>query len=104
VIEGYRAVLASEDQGRQLRVVIGVRLARHTRADVQRFERSIQQLPHLDAAFHVTGNYDYLLRAAVRDLAAYEAFHSEHLTNLQAVAHVNTHVVMNDIEPQVRRT
>lgn len=98
VIQGYRAVLAPQHTGRALRALVGVRLTRHNRTDVRRFEARVRQLDQVESTFHVTGNYDYVLLVAVADLTAYEAFHADYLTDLPAVAHVTTYIVMNQLD------
>ena len=44
VIRGYRALIDPAAVGRSLRVFAGVRLMRHTRADVVAFERGVTRL------------------------------------------------------------
>ncbi len=61
VIRGYRAVIDPAAIGRSLRVLVGVRLVRHARADVVAFERTVIELPDVLCAYHVAGNYDYIL-------------------------------------------
>jgi Lrp/AsnC family transcriptional regulator, leucine-responsive regulatory protein len=65
VIAGFHAVLDPAAAGRQLVVLIDVRLARA--ADAERFERLVESLPEVTDAAPVTGRFDYLLRAACRD-------------------------------------
>jgi Lrp/AsnC family transcriptional regulator, leucine-responsive regulatory protein len=96
-IRGYQAIVDSEALGRGLRVVVGVRLARHARADVSAFESAVVKLPEITHCHHVTGNYDYLLQVEVADLAAYEAFHANRLAGLPSVAAVNSYVVMKTL-------
>jgi Lrp/AsnC family leucine-responsive transcriptional regulator len=47
VIRGYRALIDPAAVGRSLRVFAGVRLMRHTRADVVAFERAVVRLPEV---------------------------------------------------------
>src|SRR5689334_21443633 len=62
VIRGYRALIDPAAVGRGLRVLAGVRLVRHARADVAAFERGVMKLPGVVYCHHVTGNFDYLLQ------------------------------------------
>ncbi|MEV5961479.1 Lrp/AsnC ligand binding domain-containing protein [Kribbella sp. NPDC051952] len=77
-----------------LRVLAGVRLVRHARADLAAFERAIVRLPEVTYCHHVTGNYDYVLQIEVADLPAYEEFHANQLAALPAVATVTSYVTM----------
>ncbi|TCC28110.1 Lrp/AsnC family transcriptional regulator [Kribbella speibonae] len=97
VIRGYRALIDPAAMGRGLRVLAGVRLLRHARADVVAFERAIVKLTEVVYCHHVTGNYDYLLQVEVADLPAYEDFHANQLAGLPAVATVTTYVTMKTL-------
>ncbi|WP_433578378.1 Lrp/AsnC family transcriptional regulator [Nocardia brasiliensis] len=97
-IRGYRAVIDPAAIDRGLRVFAGVRLMRHTRADVVAFEQGVTELPEVVACHHITGNFDYLLHVEVADLPAYEEFHANQLAALPAVATVNSFVIMKTLE------
>ncbi|GAB3845036.1 Lrp/AsnC family transcriptional regulator [Dactylosporangium cerinum] len=97
VIRGYRALIDPAAVGRSLRVFVGVRLARHARADVAAFERAVLRLPEVVHTHHVTGNFDYLLHVEVADLSAYEDFHANRLAGLPGVAAVTSYVTMKTL-------
>ncbi|MFC1437348.1 Lrp/AsnC family transcriptional regulator [Streptacidiphilus sp. N1-10] len=99
VIRGYRALIDPAAIGRGLRVLAGVRLVRHTHADVAAFERAIVRLPEVVNTHHVTGNYDYMLQVEVADLPAYEDFHANRLANLPGIAAVTSYVTMKTLSP-----
>lgn len=103
VIRGYQAVIDPAAVGRGLRVIAGVRLVRHARADVVAFERAVVQLPEVVHTHHVTGNFDYLLQIDVADLPAYEDFHANRLANLPGVAAVNSYVTMKTLPLRFNR-
>ena len=96
-IRGYRALIDPAAVGRGLRVFAGVRLVRHTRAEVAAFERAVTRLPEVVHTHHVTGNYDYLLQIEVADLPAYEDFHANRLAELPCVATVTSYVTMKTL-------
>ncbi|MDT7592364.1 MAG: Lrp/AsnC family transcriptional regulator, leucine-responsive regulatory protein, partial [Pseudonocardiales bacterium] len=96
-IRGYRALIDPAAVGRGLRVFAGVRLVRHSRADVVAFERAVVRLSEVVHCHHVTGNYDYLLQVEVADLPAYEDFHANRLASLPGVAAVTSYVTMKTL-------
>lgn len=102
VIRGYRAVIDPAAVGRGLRVFAGVRLIRHSRADVVAFERAVVRLSEVVYSHHVTGNHDYLLQVEVADLPAYEDFHANRLANLPGVAAVTSYVTMKTLPANSR--
>ena len=94
-IQGYRAVVdpALLEEGRV--VFVGVNLERHARADIQAFQRSVALIPAVKEVHHIAGEYDYLLKVAVRDLDAYEVFHADHLAALNGVARITSFIAIS---------
>jgi Lrp/AsnC family leucine-responsive transcriptional regulator len=97
VIRGYRAMIDPAAIGRGMRVFAGVRLARHSKAEVDAFESAVTELREVRQTHHVTGNYDYLLDVEVSDLSAYEHFHANQLAGLPGVAAVTSYVTMKTL-------
>ena len=75
-----------------------MQLERHVRSDVQAFQKAVIQLPGILEVHHIAGAFDYLLRVAVSDLASYEIFHADCLTELPGVAHITSYVVMSTLK------
>ncbi|MFB6977568.1 Lrp/AsnC family transcriptional regulator [Streptomyces scopuliridis] len=97
MIRGYQALIDPAAIGRGLRVFAGVRLMRHTCADVIAFEHGVTQLPEVVACNHIAGNFDYLLQIDVADLPAYENLHANQLASLPGVATVTSYVTMKTL-------
>jgi Lrp/AsnC family transcriptional regulator, leucine-responsive regulatory protein len=102
VIRGYRAVIDPAAIGRSLRVLVGVRIVRHSRTEVVAFERAVVELPEVLHTYHVAGNYDYILQVEVADLPAYEDFHAHRLATLPSVAAVTSYLTMKTLSPAAR--
>ena len=75
---------------------MAVRLIRHQRADIQQFEDGARKVPEIVEFHHVTGTFDYLLRAEVADLAAYERFRADRFAALHNVGQLVTYISMTD--------
>ena len=96
VIRGYRAIIDPEADGRGLTAFVAVRLVRHQREHIQRFQEGTRKIAEVVECHHVTGNFDYLLRVEVPDLPAYERFHADKLAALHNVGQVVTYISMTD--------
>lgn len=69
------------------------------RATVEAFE---ERITHMDAVVEcrrMFGIPDYVIRVAVADAAAYEAFYMSQLAELPGLARVNSQLTMKTIKP-----
>ena len=96
MIRGYRAIIDPKADGRGLTAFVAVRLVRHQREHIQRFQEGARKIAEIVECHHVTGNFDYLLRVEVPDLPAYERFHADKLAALHNVGQVVTYISMTD--------
>ncbi len=71
VIAGFQAIIDPAAAGRRLVALIDIRLAGP--ADSERFESLVGSLDEVTDAAHVTGRFDYQIRAACRDPADLDA-------------------------------
>ena len=70
-ILGYRATLAIERIVPTLIVFGEVTLRQHHPDDIAGFERAATQIDEIIEAYQVSGPYDFLIKVAVRDIAAW---------------------------------
>lgn len=71
-IRGYGAELDIDRLCSNIVVFTEVTLHNHRREDFLRFERGIQEVPHILNCFLVTGGYDYLAQFIARDILDYQ--------------------------------
>jgi DNA-binding Lrp family transcriptional regulator len=72
-IIGYGAALDIDRLCANVVVFAEITLKQHGREDFLRFEKAIQDVPQILAAYLVTGGYDYLVQFVARDLLDYQA-------------------------------
>ncbi len=99
VIQGYRADLSAHAIGRPTTVFIEVTLANQGTAALDAFERAVAACPDVLECHLMSGDFDYLLRVAVADLADYERLHRSQLAALPHVARVRTAFAMRAVVP-----
>lgn len=71
LIQGYRALVNRGALGELVSVFAEIALKDQRQATVQRFEKRMLVTPEVVACHLISGRYDYLVRVACRDLAAY---------------------------------
>jgi Lrp/AsnC family leucine-responsive transcriptional regulator len=96
VIRGYKAIIDPAADGRGFIAFVAVRLVRHQREHIRRFQEGAGKVPEIIECHHVTGTFDYLLRVEVRDLPAFERFHADQLAALHNVGQLITYISMTD--------
>lgn len=74
VLQGFHAEVAPSALGVGLQAIIQVRLARHSRDDVERLQQHLETIEEVVGYDHVTGEFDFLVHVVVRG--------PEHLRNL----------------------
>jgi DNA-binding Lrp family transcriptional regulator len=97
-IRGYHADIAPEAVDRGFEVVVHVELSLKDRATVEAFEERIAQFDAVIECRRMFGIPDYLVRVAVADPAAYEAFYMNELAQLPGLARVNSQFAMKTVK------
>ncbi|MDG4757199.1 Lrp/AsnC family transcriptional regulator [Micromonospora sp. WMMD710] len=98
VIAGYRAVIDPVATGRGLEVLIDVEIAAQNLRTVQEFEDTVSAYDEVVEFRRMFGRPDYLVRVAVEDHGAFEAFLSGKLIGLPGVLRVESRLTMKLIK------
>src|SRR6202012_2796614 len=72
IIVGYHAEVSRARAGLGLTVFIGPRVSGHSQETSSDLERRLLAIPAVVACYLISGNDDFLVEAAVPDLAGYE--------------------------------
>lgn len=94
-ILGYRAVIDPKKIGRGQNVFIKVSLKEHRREMIEAFLSAIKKMPEVQACYHTTGESDYILKVAVRDVEDYEDFIMHKMTKAPAFARIESTIVLS---------
>jgi Lrp/AsnC family transcriptional regulator, leucine-responsive regulatory protein len=85
VIAGYRAELDRERLGLQLTIFVELKVTGHSRETSERIEQALTAIPAVVACWLVTGDDDFMVEVAVRDLADYERVLLDQILAIPAV-------------------
>ena len=97
IIERYVALLSQEKTGVSGDVLVHIGLHREEQSELAAFEEAVRQIPEVMECYLMTGEFDYLLRVVVADMADFERIHKEELTRLPGVARVNSSVAIRTV-------
>jgi DNA-binding Lrp family transcriptional regulator len=98
VIRGYHADIDPAAVSRRFEVTVHVELTLKDRRTVETFEREIAALDDVIECRRMFGLPDYLVRVAVADQDAYEAFYMGRLAELPGLARVNSQFTMKMVK------
>ena len=97
LIEGFVALLNQKQAGLSGNVFVHIGLHREEERELAAFELAVQSIPEVMECYLMTGEFDYLLRVVVSDMADFERLHKESLTRLPGVARVNSSVAIRTV-------
>ncbi len=101
VIRGYHADIEPSATGRGFEVSVLVELAIKDRRTVEDFETRISAMDAVVECRRMFGIPDYIIRVAVADTAAYEAFYINELAELPGVSRVNSQFTMKLVKAAI---
>lgn len=93
-ILGYHAQLNPEKLGKGLVVFVQITLQRTAGNAFKDFTDAISAIPEVEECHLVAGNFDYLIKARVRDMSDYRAFLGGSLMQLPGVQESTSYPVM----------
>ena len=102
LIERYSALLDQREAGLPGNVFVQIGLHREEDSELAAFEEAVKSVPEVMECYLMTGEFDYLLRVVVTDMADFERLHRSALTRLPGVARVNSSVAIRTVEKKTR--
>jgi DNA-binding Lrp family transcriptional regulator len=90
VIDRYAALISQNEAGLPGNVFVQIGLHREVESDLAAFEEAVRDIPEVMECYLMSGEFDYLLRIVVADMADFERIHKTELTRLPGVARVNS--------------
>lgn len=97
-IRGYTAILDPDLVDASLLVFVEIDLS-HTSPDAfKRFSEEARKLPEIMDCHLVSGNFDYLIKARVKDMKAYRKLLGEKILSLPFVNGSRSYVVMEEVK------
>ena len=98
VVLKYVALLDAGAVGRGLQAIVQVRLNHQTSATVDRFEKDILKYPQVLECDLIAGDWDYILRVAVRDLEELREFCVSSLAKMPGVVNIKSNISMKQVK------
>lgn len=93
-IRGYTALLSGDKLGKRVLVWAQVSLSLHQDQPIERFIKAIRQIPEVMECYHVSGEFDFLIKVLVDDIRTYELLVREKLMNIKGIGKLTSSFVL----------
>jgi Lrp/AsnC family leucine-responsive transcriptional regulator len=97
-ITNYVALISKEKIDKSFVTFCHVKLVQHTQDYVIKFEKEIALVPEILECYHVSGDYDYLIKVIVKDMKAFRKFMVEKLTTINHIGSTHSMFVINEVK------
>jgi Lrp/AsnC family leucine-responsive transcriptional regulator len=98
IITAYSATVDQKAVGLPVSVFVSIKLERQRAEELDRFGDAIAHWPEVMECYLMTGQFDYLLRVVCADLAEYEAFLREKLTQVEGVRSIESSFALGQVK------
>ncbi len=98
IISRYVALLNRNKIEKGFVVFCHLKLTQHTREFISQFEKEVVQLNEVLECFHVSGDYDYILKICVKDMEEYREFMVTKLTTLQHIGSTHSTFMIGQVK------
>lgn len=94
----YVALLNKEKLNRSMIVFCNVRLKEHAKNVGANFVKDIVALPEIIECYNIAGDYDFMLKILVADMASYQDFVMNKLSTIENIGNTQSIFVMGEIK------
>lgn len=100
-IESYHALINAEKLGLGIMVFIEISIHVHDDKELEDFMREMEEMPEIAECYHITGEYDFLIKTYARDIAEYQKFILQRIVRGRYVKKVHSKVVLGSVKKSV---
>ncbi|GAB5562996.1 MAG: Lrp/AsnC family transcriptional regulator [Winogradskyella sp.] len=98
VITDYVALLDKKKINKDFVAFCHVKLVQHSQDYVMSFERQVAKLDEVLECYHISGDYDYLLKVMVEDMEAFREFMVKKLTKINHIGSTHSMFTINEVK------
>lgn len=98
VISDYVALADPAKVDRSFLAFCHIKLVQHVKSNVNQFESEVAKLEEVLECYHVSGEYDYILKVMVKDMESYREFMLNKLTALKHIGSTQSTFVISPVK------
>lgn len=97
VIEKYQAKIDYAKLGIQVEAIVEIKLTQLTESDHQHFLSQIRDYDEVVNAFIITGDSNYVLFVATKDLNSFSQFIINKLNKIKGISNINSKIILEKV-------
>lgn len=98
IIDKYVVLVNRSKVDKGFVVFCHIKLIQHTREFLTKFESEVVKLSEILECHHVSGDYDYILKIALKNMEAYREFLVTKLTTLEHIGSTHSTFMISEVK------
>ncbi len=98
VISKYVALVDKKLVDKSFVTFCSIKLLQHTKTYVVQFEKEVAKLEEVLECYHISGDYDYLLKVMVADMDEFREFMVKKLTTISHIGSTQSAFMINEVK------
>ncbi|MDB9720848.1 Lrp/AsnC family transcriptional regulator [Winogradskyella sp.] len=98
IISKYVALVDKRKVQKDFVAFCHIKLVQHTQDYVVKFEREVNKLDEVLECYHLSGDYDYLLKVLVTNMEAFRDFMVKKLTKIDHIGSTHSMFMINEVK------
>jgi len=98
VIDRYVALINKEKIEKAFVAFCHIKLVQHSQDFVTKFEREVIKINEVVECYHISGDYDYLLKVHVADMVSFREFMVKKLTTINHIGSTHSMFMINEVK------
>ena len=98
VIKDYVALLDKKKLHRNFIAFCHIKLVQHAQDYVVKFEKQVKSLEEVSECYHISGDYDYILKVMVSDMEEFRNFMVTKLTKIDHIGSTHSMFMINEVK------
>ncbi|WP_431135563.1 Lrp/AsnC family transcriptional regulator [Psychroserpens mesophilus] len=98
IISKYVAIVDKKSVHKAFVTFCSIKLVQHSKDYVVDFERQVADLEEVLECYHISGDYDYLLKVIVADMDEFREFMVKKLTTISHIGSTHSAFMINEVK------
>ena len=98
IIYKYVALVKKEKVNKGFVAFCHIKLVKHSQDYVMKFEEEVANLSEVLECYHISGDYDYLLKVLVEDMESFREFMVEKLTSISHIGSTHSMFMISEVK------